>query len=293
MPVSPSCRTVLPPARRLAPAFLLLALAGAGLGGCASSGRLDDANRTIAALTDENARYRQRISELESADAMRGSTVESRDALIGKLRQDLANSNADRLRLEDQMRQLDDRLRNMGNFGPIDAVTDQQLRQLAAQYPDLFTYDADRGMIQLKSDVTFDSGSDVLKDRAKTSLNSLASVLQGGAASQYDVRIVGHTDSQPIGKSRDRFPTNMHLSAYRAISVFNQLKSAGVAATRMEIAGRGEYLPAVQNTPSGNTPENRRVELYLVKAPPRPAPPPAKQAPTSAPARPQDEIDMK
>jgi hypothetical protein len=34
----------------------------------------------------------------------------------------------------------------------------------------------------------------------------------------------------------------------------------------MMAAGWGEYRPAVTNTPSGNTPQNRRVEIFLVKS---------------------------
>ena len=41
----------------------------------------------------------------------------------------------------------------------LDPATDQALRDLAAQYPDLVVYDPDRGMIRFTSDLTFGSGS--------------------------------------------------------------------------------------------------------------------------------------
>jgi hypothetical protein len=80
----------------------------------------------------------------------------------------------------------------------------------------------------------------------------------------YEVNIVGHTDSQRISDATARrHPTNMHLSCHRAISVRSVLASMGVPAGRMEAAGWGEFRPMVANTSSGNTPQNRRVEIYL------------------------------
>lgn len=37
----------------------------------------------------------------------------------------------------------------------------------------------------------------------------------------------------------------------------------GIAASKIEAAGWGEERPLVPNAPNGNTPANRRVEIYL------------------------------
>ena len=37
----------------------------------------------------------------------------------------------------------------------------------------------------------------------------------------------------------------------------------GIAASKIEAAGWGEERPLVPNTSTGNTPANRRVEIYL------------------------------
>ncbi|MBZ0171420.1 MAG: OmpA family protein, partial [Phycisphaerales bacterium] len=159
---------------------------------------------------------------------------------------------------------LESRLDNM-EFTQLDPVTDDALRRLAGRHSDLVRYDPDRGMLQFASDLTFDSGSDAVKQQAMSSLSALAGILKSPEASGYDTRIVGHTDSQPLSaNTRKRYPSNMHLSTYRAISVRNELIKLGVPAARMLAAGWGEYRPAVQNTQSGNTPANRRVEIYLV-----------------------------
>jgi chemotaxis protein MotB len=103
-----------------------------------------------------------------------------------------------------------------------------------------------------------------VKDGAKESLSALADVLNADEAAGYEIRIVGHTDSAvPSAATRQRHPSNMHLSVHRAIAVRNQLAGLGVPTDRMYAAGWGEHRPAVPNTPTGNTPENRRVEIFL------------------------------
>ncbi|MFA6046954.1 MAG: OmpA family protein, partial [Phycisphaerales bacterium] len=152
-------------------------------------------------------------------------------------------------------------------FGPLDADTDQALTALAAQFPDLIKYDSARGMLRFAADLTFDSGSDVVKEDAKRAIAALGQILNNSSAAGYDVYIEGHTDSQRISaNTAKRHPTNRHLSAHRAISVIEDLAKIGVKPGRMLAAGWGEWRPAVPNSASGNTPANRRVEIFLVKS---------------------------
>ena len=41
---------------------------------------------------------------------------------------------------------------------------------------------------------------------------------------------------------------------------------AGLSTQKVEFAGWGENRPAVTNGSNGNTPQNRRVEVYLVRS---------------------------
>src|SRR5262249_4657089 len=103
---------------------------------------------------------------------------------------------------------------------------------------------------------------------AQAALDALSKILTSGAASAYQVVIEGHTDSQKIANptTLKNHPTNRHLSAHRAISVIDELGKMGVPSDRMLAAGWGEFHPAVQNNANGNTPANRRVEIFLAKA---------------------------
>lgn len=278
------------PVRRVVPMLLVTAgLAFAGnLGGCASNTDLLDSSR---ALQERNTQLLAENQSLRAAlDAAQGE--------LGGLRK--ANSDlralsdqllAENARLKDQLAQFDANLANL-KFAALDVETDSALRDLAAQYPDLIEYDSARGILRFKSDLTFASGSDVVSSAGKSSIEALARILNATAAQNYDLRIVGHTDSQRISAATARnHPTNWHLSTHRAISVGRELQSMGIDPARIEAAGRGEYDPLVPNTASGNTPQNRRVDIYIVRGYRRSAAPASNPTPAPAPSRqPVDDI---
>lgn len=149
------------------------------------------------------------------------------------------------------------------NGGPLPAEVNAALAALAAQYPDVLQFDERRGMIRFAADFTFDPGSVGLKQNALSVLDQLATILNSAEASSFEVVVVGHTDNVPIKKSAAQHPTNMHLSAHRAIAVRDALAGDGVAATRFLVAGYGEFRPMVPNGPTGSA-QNRRVDVYLM-----------------------------
>lgn len=256
----------------------------AGLTGCVSQGEYDKLWENNRSLTDQLQRTQ---AQLEACNAQNAALSGSAGNASGVI----ANLTSENQRLRDQlnqamqsMRDLEGRLGGL-ELGRLDPTTDRALSNLARQYPDLIVYDADRGMLRFSSDLTFASGSDQVQPAGAEALGRLATVLTSNEATGYDIVIVGHTDSQRISAgTAQRHPTNMHLSAHRAISVRRVLSDRGVAPERIQAAGWGEHRPSVPNTPSGNTPANRRVEIYLVpstwrgpsgSAAPAPAPTPA------------------
>ena len=146
------------------------------------------------------------------------------------------------------------------NALPADVTSD--LTKLAAEYPDIFEFDAKTGMLRFKSDFTFDAGSDQLKPGATAVLGRLAKILNSNSASKFEVKVVGHTDDTPVVRTKAKFGTNLMLSVYRSASLRNALVGDGVTAGRFQIAGYGEYRPTVTNGPKGAV-QNRRVELFL------------------------------
>ncbi len=240
----------------------LLALAG-GLGGCVSQKAYDDVVRENRALKSRNVELQGRVDDLASTEASLRNQLDAAPRAMAGLEDANALAQQRLNQALEQIAELESQLDGM-QFARLDPVTDDALRRMAARYPNLVRYDADRGMLQFASDLTFASGSAEVQAQAKNSLAALANILKSNEASVYDIRVVGHTDSQPISaRTRERHPTNMHLSAHRAIAVRRELVGMGVPAARVMAAGWGEHRPAVPNAANGNTPANRRVEIYL------------------------------
>ena len=140
---------------------------------------------------------------------------------------------------------------------------DAALKDFAAKHPGQVEYDAQRGMLKFVSDVLFDSGKDVVKPNAVATIDELAKIVASPAAAKFEVRIVGHTDNDPIKYSAAQHPTNWHLSVHRAIAVMNVLVKGGMAPDRIGVMGYGEFRPVAPNDTRTNKALNRRVELYL------------------------------
>ena len=107
----------------------------------------------------------------------------------------------------------------------------------------------------VEGDVLFDSGKTTLKSAAKQSLDAIASVLNTTYAGR-PVRVVGHTDTDPIRKSG--FTSNYHLGFERAYAVREHLVSRGVSAGRLSLASFGP------DRPMSTKAKSRRVEIVVV-----------------------------
>ena len=110
-------------------------------------------------------------------------------------------------------------------------------------------------MLNVPSDVSFDTGSAAIKPELRTVLDSFARSLTDDRASRLTV--VGHTDS--TGSDA----TNNRLSVDRAQSVRDYLAARGVSPTRIETTGRGEVQPIADNSTDAGRARNRRVEIFV------------------------------
>ena len=121
-------------------------------------------------------------------------------------------------------------------------------------------FDADKGEMTMRvpGDVVFASGSTGINKGAEATLGRIADVLK----SEYDgkaVRVEGHTDTDPISKTKKLYADNRDLSLKRAYSVTQFLENKGVTPSRIETVGHGEYKPRGEVKK-----DNRRVEIVVV-----------------------------
>jgi len=113
-------------------------------------------------------------------------------------------------------------------------------------------------VVAVAGDVLFTSGSATLKASAKKTLGTIVNVLNDRYSGQT-IRIAGHTDSDPIKKSK--WKTNERLSAERALAVEEYLASRGIDNDRMYSAGFGSSQPKATKK------ESRRVEIVVLNIP--------------------------
>jgi chemotaxis protein MotB len=232
--------------------------------GCVQQDKYDDtvlSNRTLK---------EQLVAAQRDRDAADANVRELREQLAqartanSDLEAEVTGLNAD---LDAQARKYDELLMRVSRleFGPLPVELEDALDSLAAAYPDLLTFDANRGLLRFSSDFTFDLGSAAVKPDAAATIATLADILNSPEAAPFELRVIGHTDNVPVERPRTKqlHPTNVHLSVHRAISVRDALVEAAVEPARVQVAGYGEFRPIVPNGPKGAA-ENRRVELLLV-----------------------------
>lgn len=119
----------------------------------------------------------------------------------------------------------------------------------------------DRPTITLASDVTFASGRAELSASAKQTLAKAARVL-ANRGDLLQIRVEGHTDSDPIRRSG--WASNTALSEARAETVKRYLVAQGIPEELLATHGYGEDQPLVPNDTKENKARNRRVEIAIV-----------------------------
>jgi outer membrane protein OmpA-like peptidoglycan-associated protein len=215
----------------MALSVLVLGLAGAVLGGCQNN---KEAELTITELRSENEELRVQNDQLESAlsacDERYDALAAEREALIAE-NADLRSAAAAPAASPDTGFASGDGMRVSRRGGDI--------------------------VVEVAGDVLFSSGKASLRSDAKRRLDEIARVIQQRYASN-EIRIAGHTDTDPIRKSG--WKTNERLSAERALAVEEYLSSRGISKDRMYAAA---YGPA---KPRSSKQESRRVEIVIIAA---------------------------
>lgn len=125
-------------------------------------------------------------------------------------------------------------------------------------------FDAAAGTITvtLPNTILFDSGKAALKSATSAELDHILSVLKSKYAGKQ-IDVVGHTDTDPIAKTKDLWKDNWELSAERALSVARYLMERGIAGSQIKASGCGPDRPIAPNTSAAGKAKNRRVEIVV------------------------------
>ena len=116
--------------------------------------------------------------------------------------------------------------------------------------------------VTLENTVLFNSGKASLKKATSAELDHIYSVLRQRYAGKM-VDIVGHTDTDPIRKTKKLYKDNWDLSAERALTVLRYLIDRGVAKEQICAVACGEARPVASNASAAGKAKNRRVEIVV------------------------------
>jgi len=207
-----------------------LALVATGAG-CQS--KLAEENRQLWAQNRElQARYgeaaNQPKADPQQVNALQGE-IAARDAKISEL--------------ETQLRQptTGPSAPSQAQLAGIEATMDQATGNLTVNIP---------------GDVLFDAGRASLKDSAKATLNKIAGAIKKEYGGKH-VFVDGHTDPDPIAKTKGMWQDNLDLSAERARAVAKYLTSQGLDQRNVDTRAFGSTVPKKTKESS------RRVEIVV------------------------------
>ncbi|MEX8501960.1 MAG: OmpA family protein [Leptothrix ochracea] len=110
--------------------------------------------------------------------------------------------------------------------------------------------------VNVPGDFSFDVGQAKVKPVMQPVLNKLAS----GLDATHLVSIVGYTDSTGSATA------NTQLSINRAEAVRDYMVGQGIAASRIDVSGKGAADPVADNGTTEGRAKNRRVEIFLREA---------------------------
>jgi len=114
--------------------------------------------------------------------------------------------------------------------------------------------------VTLPNALLFDSGKETLKSATIAELDHIRNVLRQ-KYSDKQVDVVGHTDTDPIKKSK--WKDNWELSAQRSLTVARYLIDRGISEGKIRAVGCGESRPIASNSTNAGKAKNRRVEIVV------------------------------
>ena len=196
------------------------------------SGRLESCTENVNALNDEKANL------MADQDALQSSVSEMQKALV-----ELSQRKAEADSRINEFRGLMARFKTLIDAGKL------RVKIVGG-----------RMVVELATDILFDSGSAQLSPNGKAAIGEVALVLSSIPDRRFQVE--GHTDNVPIKTAQ--YPSNWELASARSIAVTKALIEAGLPLDRVSAASYADARPVSSNdTPEGRA-ANRRIEIVVV-----------------------------
>lgn len=134
-------------------------------------------------------------------------------------------------------------------------------REVGMDDPDI-QINVEKGVvfISIADKLLFKSGSYNVTSRAQEILAKVAKVVK--SKPNFEAMVEGHTDSKSYQKGV--LLDNWDLSVKRSTAIIRVLQELGVNPAQLIAAGRGEYVPLVDNDTAENRATNRRTRIVVL-----------------------------
>ncbi|MBN1780503.1 OmpA family protein [bacterium] len=211
----------------------------------------------IAVLTGAGFFYTQQVLPMQNE--YDNLTVKAQDMKqeIRTLETELNNKVAELTQTKQEKKQEIDKVKSTKDS--LIAEMQQEIQDNKIQITQL----ADKLNVSIVDKILFASGEASISDEGLAVLKRVGDILN--KSSDHIVRVEGHTDNVPTGRTKDRFPTNWELSTARATTVVRFLQeNVGMEAARLEAVGLGEFHPVADNETKEGRAKNRRIEISLL-----------------------------
>lgn len=221
--------------------FAGIAVLGLGvvLGGC--NNKVKEENE---ALRMENAEIKERLTSAEMQAQQAEANANNANQQVSSLQGHLAAARTAPAPAPSPGTDFG----NAGAYPPVAGPLDPAPRPRGSR-------PGNRQTFELAGDVSFGSGQATLKTEARRELDTIASRLRRDYPNS-DIMIEGHTDSDPVRKSK--YGSNDALSKARADAVRDYLVKKGISRSRIDTVGKGS------SEPKGSKAASRRVEIVVV-----------------------------
>ncbi len=119
-------------------------------------------------------------------------------------------------------------------------------------------------IVTLPQTLLYSSGSAKITTSGRSKLAQVAKSLNGSDFKDFTIEVQGHTDTDPIVRTKDKYRDNWELSYVRAQNVADYLIESGkVSAKRIHVSAYSQYNSVASNATSAGKAKNRRVEIVL------------------------------
>ncbi len=210
----------------------------------------------------ERQRLQQLLSEIEERSLQYQGEIEGLQQEKRQLEQQLSELQQDRNQAADQQSDLTQRLEL--TISELVARGSAEQKAFAKMEQQLAGLKKGPTILSIKSSELFSTGSTSLSAQGRQLMDKISTAMKGYP--QHQVRVIGHTDSQPLaGNLKQRFNSNWDLSAARASAAIHYLQySANIAPERIELVGRAHYRPLASDATAKGRKRNRRLEIQLL-----------------------------